>query len=229
MKTARRKDGCMMKTLNRLLIIGPPGAGKGTMGSLIATRFGIPTLSTGEVLREEIKQGTELGALAASLIDKGHFVPDEVVGKIVRDALGRSKNGFLLDGFPRNLSQAEMFGEMLEEGGLGLDAVLYLDIEKEVLVRRLSSRVVCGGCGKGYNSLTMPPSREGVCDACGEALERRKDDAPEFIGTRFETYEAQTAPLVAYYEALGLLHRIESDCDAETQFAQIERVLTESD
>lgn len=216
----------MMKTLNRLLIIGPPGAGKGTMGTLIAERFGIPTLSTGEVLREEIKKGTELGALASSLIDQGHFVPDEVVGKIVRDALGRSDGGFLLDGFPRNLSQAEMFGEMLEEAGLGLDAVLYLDIEKEVLVRRLSSRIVCGGCGRGYNTLTMPPTSEGICDACGEGLERRKDDAPEFIGTRFETYETQTAPLVSHYEKEGILHRIHSDCDAPAQFSQIEQVLT---
>ncbi len=187
----------------KLIILAAPGAGKGTQAEMLSKHFEIPSISTGAILRKSISDGTELGEIAKKFIDNGEFVPDDVMIKIVQERLNREdcKNGFILDGFPRTLKQAEA----LDESGIGIDAVLTLEVEDGKIVERLSGRLECEKCGSTFHKTHRIPKKEGVCDNCGGNLRTRADDKPEVIKNRLEVYHKQTEPLKRFYAEKGLL------------------------
>lgn len=191
----------------RLVLLGPPGVGKGTQASAMVEKYNIPHISTGDIFRANIKQGTDLGKKAKEYMDKGHLVPDDVVVSIVKDRLSEEdcKEGFLLDGFPRNISQAEILDEELSEMGIELDKVVNIYADKEILVERVVGRRICKTCGKGYHIKFNPPKKENVCDVDGGELFQREDDTKETVSTRIEVYEEQTQPLIDYYEKKGII------------------------
>lgn len=186
-----------------LILMGPPGAGKGTQGEILADKLGIQTISTGLMLRGAIKEGTEIGRLAAEYINDGKLVPDDVIVGVVKERLSKSdvQNGFILDGFPRTVAQAKA----LTETGIKIDKVLCIDVADEVIVERLSSRRECSGCGVPYNVISNKPQKEGVCDKCGAELIQRADDVPETIQNRLHVYHEETEPILNYYKDMGLL------------------------
>ncbi len=192
-------------------MLGPPGGGKGTQAKILSERLGIPQISTGDILREAVREGTELGKIAKKYMDEGKLVPDDIIVGIIKERLSQpdAKNGFILDGFPRTVAQAEAFDDMLKGIGESLKAVIFIDVPKEELVRRLTGRRTCSGCGRMYHVEFSPPKEEGVCDHCGKPLYQRDDDKEETIVKRLETYEAQTLPLVDYYKKKGFLVEIE--------------------
>lgn len=196
-----------------LIIMGAPGSGKGTYAKVLKDIFAVPHISTGEMFRKAIKEGSELGKLAQSLIDKGNFVPDDITNKLVKQRLTEEdcKNGFLLDGYPRNLDQAKAFTEILKELNINLDAVINLNVEDDEIVKRIVNRRLCTNCGQGYNVITIPPKKEGICDLCNSPLYTRADDNEETVKTRLTVYNSQTKPLVEYYEALNKLVNIDSN------------------
>ena len=185
----------------RFLIFGPPGAGKGTYTTRLKDKLGIATISTGDVFRDAMKQGTPLGQLAKQYYDKGQLVPDEVVTDVLKQWLGQpeTQNGFILDGYPRTIKQAQDLEELTP-----IDAVINLVVPEHVIVARLSSRRVCKNCGMIYNVLFLKPKVEGVCDKCGGPLIQRDDDQPEVIRERLKLYEATTKPLLEFFEEGGL-------------------------
>lgn len=187
----------------KLILLGAPGAGKGTQAEIISKELSIPTISTGDMIREALKSGTEMGLKAKSYMESGALVPDEVVIGIVKDriALDDCKDGFILDGFPRTIPQAEALDSM----GVDIDLVLDIEVKDEVIVKRMSGRRVCEKCGKTYHTESKPSKIEGVCDACTGALIQRKDDQIETVKTRLETYHKETEPLKDYYDAQGKL------------------------
>ena len=189
-----------------LILMGAPGAGKGTQSEKISEKWGIPAISTGEILRAAIKEGTSLGKKAKSYIDDGKLVPDEVVIGIIQEYLTSDacKNGFILDGFPRSIPQAEALDAM----GVRIDAALVLEVADDTIIKRMSGRRVCT-CGASYHVEYRPSRVEGICDKCGAALYVRQDDAPATVTKRLETYHTQTEPLKAYYAAKGLLVTVE--------------------
>lgn len=191
----------------RLVLVGPPGAGKGTQAQFIAAHFAVPKISTGDIFRENVSQGTELGTTAKKYMEAGDLVPDEVTLAMVRDRLTEddASDGFLLDGFPRNVPQAEAFEESLSELDNPLDVVLELVVDDEEVVRRLSGRRTCRNCGHIWHVDFDPTQREGVCDQCGGDLFQRDDDKPATVQHRLDVYAAQTAPLIAFYADRGLL------------------------
>ncbi len=191
----------------KLILLGAPGAGKGTQAEIICEKFNIPTISTGNILREAIKNGTEMGLKAKSYIDNGDLVPDSVVIGIIADRLEKDdcKNGFILDGFPRTIPQAEALNEM----GIEIDCALSIEVADEKIMQRLSGRRVCGGCGASYHIDYKRPAKDGICDACGEELVQRKDDSPETIADRLTVYHKQTEPLKDFYRAAGKLKIVE--------------------
>lgn len=186
-----------------LILLGAPGAGKGTQAEILCERLNIPTISTGNMIREALKSGTEMGKKAQSYIEAGKLVPDEVVIGIVRDRLAEDdcKNGFILDGFPRTIPQAEALDRM----GITIDRVVDINVPDEVITRRVSGRRVCPGCGNSYHVETKKPQTEGVCDRCGDTLVQRKDDQPETVQERLHVYHEQTEPLRDYYAKTGKL------------------------
>lgn len=190
----------------RLIILAAPGAGKGTQAEILSKHFGIPTISTGAILRKNIADGTELGEIAKKYIDDGKFVPDEVMIDIVRKRLHEAdcKGGFILDGFPRNLNQAEV----LDKSDIEIDKVLTLEVEDSAIIERLSGRLECKSCGSTYHKLYKKPKVEGVCDNCGGELTVRADDKPEIIKDRLATYHSQTEPLKKFYAEKGMLHTV---------------------
>jgi adenylate kinase len=194
----------------RLVLVGAPGAGKGTQAKFIANHFQIPAISTGDIFRANIAAKTELGQKAKRYMDAGDLVPDEVTIGIVRDRLSKddARNGFLLDGFPRTLAQAEALRDMLDDLGTPLDVVLELQVDDDEVVRRLSGRRTCRQCGHVWHVEFDPPSKEGVCDIDGGELFQRDDDKPATIRRRLEVYADQTAPLVGFYDQAGLLRSI---------------------
>jgi adenylate kinase len=212
------------------VFLGPPGVGKGTQASQLAVEFSIPHISTGDILREEIKAGTELGKLARSFIDDGNLVPDRVAVDIIQNRLKKddARDGYILDGFPRTVPQAEMFEGVLEELGSRLDRVIYLDASEEVLVRRLSGRRVCRDCGKIFHLVNMPPEVEGICDACGGELYQRPDDEPESVRHRFRVYQEKTADLIQWYEKKGLLTRVPGDIPWRETYGMLREIFSES-
>ncbi len=194
-----------------LILLGAPGAGKGTQAEILCDRLNIPTISTGNMIREALKSGTEMGKKAQSYIESGALVPDEVVIGIVRDRLAQDdcKNGFILDGFPRTIPQAEALDRM----GIIIDRVVDIDVPDEVIARRVSGRRVCPGCGNSYHVETKKPQHDGVCDRCGTTLVQRKDDRPETVEERLRVYHEQTEPLRAYYAAAGKLLTVDGQQD----------------
>jgi adenylate kinases len=196
----------------RLVLVGPPGAGKGTQAQFIAAHLAIPKISTGDIFRANVGQGTELGLVAKKYMDSGDLVPDEVTIAMVRDRLSEddAADGFLLDGFPRNVPQAETLDKMLHEMGTALDVVLELVVDDDEVIRRLSGRRTCRACGHIWHVEFDPPARRGSCDHCEGELFQRDDDRPETIRHRLEVYAAQTAPLVSYYAEKGILVGIDA-------------------
>jgi len=198
-----------------LLLLGAPGAGKGTQGALIAERYGIPKISTGDLLREAVRKGTPLGQEAKTYMDAGELVPDEVMLGLIREVLtgdAMVERGFVLDGFPRTLRQAEGLDRLLDAIGKPLDAVIVVSVPDEVLIRRLSGRRTCADCGAVYNVYLEPPSTPGRCDRCGGALVERADDTAATVRRRLEVYHEQTEPVIAYYERSRTpVYRVDGD------------------
>jgi adenylate kinase len=196
----------------RLVLVGPPGAGKGTQAEFIAAHLAVPKISTGDIFRANVAQGTPLGVEAKRYMDAGHLVPDEVTINMVGERLGESDagDGFLLDGFPRTVPQANALDKLLADLGGGLDLVIELVVENEEVIRRLSGRRTCRGCGRIWHIEFDAPSREGVCDRCGGELFQRDDDKAETIAERLKVYARDTAPLVDYYGAQGKLVGIDA-------------------
>lgn len=211
----------------RLLIMGRPGAGKGTQAANIKEYYGIPHISTGDMFRAAIKEETELGKLAKSYMDKGALVPDEVTIGIVKERLLKDdcKKGFLLDGFPRNVLQAEALDSFMKEQGISLDAVLDVNVDASILIRRIVGRRICKTCGATYHIDFNKPKKEGICDNCGTPLIQRADDTIETAGSRLEVYDKQTAPLLAYYEKQNLLKTVNGDQELNKVFEDIKAVL----
>ena len=187
----------------KIILLGAPGAGKGTQAEIISAKLGIPTISTGNILRAAVKAGTPIGLEAKHYMDAGKLVPDEVIIGIIQERLAQSDcaGGFILDGVPRTIAQAEA----LDPHGIAFDAVLSLEIADEVIAARLTGRRTCHACGATYHVVTAPPKSEGVCDKCGGALEQRKDDLPETVQHRLEVYHRETEPLKGFYQAKGVL------------------------
>ena len=208
-----------------LILLGAPGAGKGTQSERISEQWGIPAISTGEILRAAIKAGTELGAQAKIYIDKGQLVPDEIAIGIVKEYLsaGAFKNGFILDGFPRSIPQAEA----LEEMGIKVDCVLSLEIADEVIIKRMTGRRLCSGCGISYHIEHKKPVKENICDKCGSSLYIRSDDAAETVINRLETFHARTEPLKVFYEAKGLLKCVNGEAGVDDTTALVFKTLEE--
>lgn len=210
-----------------IILLGPPGAGKGTQAAGIVEKYKVPHISTGDIFRENIKQGTDLGKKAQEYMNKGELVPDDLVIEIATSRLAEDdcKNGFLLDGFPRTVYQAEKLDEFLKAKGGKIDHVLDIAVGKEELMKRLIGRRVCRSCGATYHIVNMPPAKEGVCDKCGGELYQRSDDKEETVANRIDVYEAQTKPLVNYYEKAGVLAHIDGTIGLKNVFDDIVKVL----
>lgn len=212
-----------------LILLGPPGAGKGTQAVNIVEKYGVPHISTGDIFRENIKNGTELGKKAQEYMNRGELVPDELVIDLATDRISQDdcKNGFLLDGFPRTVFQAEKLDEFLTTKGDKIDCVINLEVAKEELITRLTGRRVCKKCGASFHIVNIPPKTEGVCDFCGGELEQRKDDTVETAENRISVYEAQTLPLVDYYQKAGCIANIDGATGLDSVFADIVSALGE--
>ena len=207
----------------KLILLGAPGAGKGTQAEIISKKLGIPTISTGNILREAIKNGTETGLKAKSFMDNGKLVPDDVIIGIVRERVAEAdcENGFILDGVPRTVLQAQA----LEDAGVHFDAVVSIEIEDAVIEARMTERRVCGSCGASYHLTAHPPVQPGVCDLCGGELIIRKDDRPETVKNRLQVFHAQTEPLKDFYSALGVLKLVEGNQPIDSATQEILKVL----
>ena len=207
----------------RTILLGPPGAGKGTQAVKIVEKYNIPHISTGDIFRENIKNGTELGNRAKAYMDRGELVPDELVVEIATDRLTKDdcKNGFLLDGFPRTIFQAEKLDEFLAQRGEKIDKVINIDVEKDALVKRITGRRVCKSCGASYHVVNIPPKKDGVCDLCNGELIQRADDTEETVLNRIDVYNKQTKPLVDYYDKAGVIINIDGNKDLDDVLADI--------
>lgn len=198
-------------SLKRVIFLGPPGAGKGTHAVGLAKDLGISHLSTGDMLRAAVKAGTPLGQEAKGYMEAGKLVPDALIIDLLFESMGNDDRGWILDGFPRTVPQAEALGKRLASEGQELDGVILFEVPDQVLIERISSRLSCPSCGAVYNRLTQPPEKEGICDRCGAQLVTRKDDAPEAVSHRLEVYQEQTAPLIAWYADQGKLIRVDAN------------------
>lgn len=193
----------------KMILLGAPGAGKGTLAAVLNKKLGIPTISTGNIIREAMHSGTEMGQKAKAFVEEGKLVPDEVVIGIIRDRLAQDdcKNGYILDGFPRTIPQAQALRDM----GIDMDLVVEIAISDERIVSRMSGRRVCSKCGASYHIVNIPPKQEGICDDCGSELMIRKDDDPKTVLDRIQVYHEQTEPLKGFYEQLGVLRTVDGD------------------
>jgi adenylate kinase len=211
----------------RLILLGPPGAGKGTQAAKICQKYSIPHISTGDIFRRHIKEGTEFGKKAQEYMNRGELVPDDLVLEIAEARLIEEdcKNGFLLDGFPRTEYQAEQLDKYLDKKNLEIDKVLDIEVDKEVLKTRLVGRRVCRSCGATYHVINMPPEKEGICDVCGGELYQRSDDTAATVENRIEVYTVQTKPLVDYYEKLNKIAYIDGSKGLDDVLTDIESVL----
>jgi adenylate kinase len=197
----------------RIIFLGAPGSGKGTQSKLVAKDLAIPQLSTGDILRAAVKAGTEVGKKAKEFMDAGDLVPDEIIVGIIKDRTAEAdcQKGFILDGFPRTSAQAETLTQMFKESGQKLDHVVYLEIDPEKVVERLTGRRVCSDCGSEFHLQFKAPQKEGICDNCGKNLMHRSDDHEDKIRNRLSNYEAQTAPLIEYYKNAGVLKNVAAE------------------
>ncbi|MDP9009797.1 MAG: adenylate kinase [Pseudomonadota bacterium] len=213
----------------RIVLLGAPGSGKGTQSQLLVKTYGIPQISTGDLLREARSKGTELGLRAKAAMDAGKLVDDATVLGMIRERLSRpdAVNGFILDGFPRNIPQALALEKMLAEMGAPLDAVVLLNLDLGILFKRLTGRRICENCNRVFNIYTSPPGTLPHCDQCGDKprLVQRDDDKEEVIGKRLDVYEAQTKPLISHYTAAGLLRAVDADADVDTVFGNIQKAI----
>jgi len=211
----------------RIVLIGAPGGGKGTQAKLLVEKYGIPQISTGDLLREAVRAGSPLGLKAKQAMDAGQLVSDEIVLGMIKDRLAQSdaQKGFILDGFPRNIPQAEALDALLDDVNKPLQAGMLIDVEFDILMQRLTGRRTCGSCGQMFNIHTSPPRIEGRCDKCGGSLEHRADDNEETISNRLRVYEAETAPLVDYFRKQGKLRTVRGVGEVDSIFAAIQRVL----
>ena len=213
----------------RTILLGPPGAGKGTQAAKIVEKYGIPHISTGDIFRENIKKGTELGKKAQKYMNRGELVPDDLVIEIATTRLLEDdcKNGFLLDGFPRTVYQAEKLDEFLQSHDSKIDNVIDIAVGKDELIERLTGRRVCKSCGASFHVVNIPPKQEGICDYCGGELIQRADDNLETVTNRIDVYEDQTMPLIDYYEKAGTLTHIDGSTGLDNVFADIVSALGE--
>lgn len=211
----------------KIILMGPPGAGKGTQAEKLVEVYQIPHISTGDMFRKAQKEGTELGLKAKSYMDQGQLVPDEVTVGIVKERLEEDdcKDGFLLDGFPRTVQQADALDGILKELGMALDRVVNIEVDKAFLVDRLTGRRVCRTCGATYHVTNKAPKVEGVCDKCGGELYQRNDDKIETVSNRLDVYAAQTAPLIEYYQSKGIMSSIDGSKSMEDVLADIRSAL----
>jgi len=205
----------------RMIFLGAPGTGKGTQASVLAGKYSIPQISTGDILRKAVQDDTELGRKAKAVMEAGELVPDDVIINLVNERLSQSdcRRGYILDGFPRTLAQAESLDQLQ-----AIDAVIYLDVDNRVIIDRLTTRRVCRGCGKLYNVATDPPPASGRCDVCGGEIYQRDDDSEETVRNRLDVYYEKTAPLKSYYQDRGVLHIIDGNRPIEEVRADIATV-----
>ncbi|CEN21381.1 adenylate kinase [Paraclostridium sordellii] len=211
----------------RIILLGPPGAGKGTQAAGIVEKYNIPHISTGDIFRKNIKEGTELGKKAKGFIDQGLLVPDELTVGLVTDRISQPdcKNGFMLDGFPRNVAQAQHLDKYLKEVGISLDKVVNIEVDKDILVGRAVGRRICKSCGATYHVEFNPPKVDGVCDVCGGELYQRADDNEETVSKRIQVYLDETKPLVNYYSQEGIIANINGQQSIDKVFTDIVNAL----
>ena len=211
----------------KIIMLGAPGAGKGTQAKMIADKYHLPHISTGDIFRANIKEGPELGKQAKEYMDRGALVPDELTVKILLDRVSADdcKNGYVLDGFPRTIPQAEVLDEALTKLGDAVDLAINVEVPDESIVRRMSGRRACLKCGATYHIEHIPPKKEGICDVCGEALVQRDDDKPETVQKRLTVYHEQTAPLIEYYGNKKILKEVDGTKDMEAVFADITKLI----
>lgn len=211
----------------RIILLGPPGAGKGTQAQSISNKYVIPHVSTGDIFRRNITEGTELGILAKSYMDKGLLVPDNVTINLVKSRLKEqdTKNGFLLDGFPRTINQAEVLEELLAEDHEDIEVALLIKVPREFIIKRMTGRRVCPSCGASYHLEFNPPMIKNICDDCGSKLIQRKDDTKETVQERLEIYDFQTSPLIDYYEKKGILKPVDGTKAINEVFEEISGIL----
>jgi len=207
----------------RIVLLGPPGSGKGTQSKLLVGRYDVEKISTGDILRENISEKTDLGVLAHPFMEKGKLVPDEVILAMVKEILNQDSvaSGFIFDGFPRTIAQAEGFDLILSKRNISIDHVINLEVLEDEVVRRLSSRWSCPQCASVYNSISSPPAVSGICDNCGAEITQRIDDKEETVRVRLAVYFEETDPLIEFYSKQGLLRRISGDGGAEIIFDRI--------
>ncbi|MGN0170416.1 MAG: adenylate kinase [Lachnospiraceae bacterium] len=207
----------------KLIMLGAPGAGKGSQAKVLSDKYGIPHISTGDIFRANIKEGTQLGKKAKEYMDQGLLVPDELVCDLVVDRIKQDdcKKGFILDGFPRTIPQAESLDAALEQINEAMDYAVDLEVDDEVIVERMGGRRACVDCGATYHVVNMPPAKDGVCDRCGAKLVLRDDDQPETVKKRLDVYHEQTAPLIEYYRKKGILVQFDGTQKPDEVFRQI--------
>ena len=212
----------------KIIMLGAPGAGKGTQAKMIAEKYGIPHISTGDIFRSNIKDGTELGMEAKKYMDQGLLVPDELTVKILLDRVARAdcRNGYVLDGFPRTIPQAEVLDQALEKIGDQIDFAINVSVPDENIVKRMSGRRACVGCGATYHIEHIPPQEEGHCDTCGMELILREDDKPETVQNRLNVYHSQTQPLIEFYQKKGILQTVDGTVDMKAVFDAIVAILS---
>ncbi len=210
-----------------IILLGAPGVGKGTQAQLISKEFSIPQISTGDILRNEVKMGTPLGKEAKGYMDKGALVPDDIIIRMMENRIRQDdcKRGFILDGFPRTVAQAEAFDEMLKKNGLTLDRVILIDVPEEEIIERLTGRRVCPKCGAVYHIKNNPPKNDNLCDKCGVELVQRDDDKREVVENRLKVYRESTMPLIDYYTKTGKLVKVDGRGSIEETFEKIKKIL----
>lgn len=213
----------------KIIMLGAPGAGKGTQAKMIADKYNVPHISTGDIFRANIKNGTELGMEAKKYMDQGQLVPDELTVKILLDRVAKEdcKNGYVLDGFPRTIPQADVLDDALTKLGDKIDYAINVDVPDENIIRRMGGRRACVSCGATYHIEHVPPKAEGVCDRCGNGLILRDDDKPETVKNRLVIYHDQTQPLIEFYEEKGVLKNVDGTVDMKDVFAAIVSILGE--
>ena len=213
----------------KIIMLGAPGAGKGTQAKMIADKYGVPHVSTGDIFRANIKNGTELGMEAKKYMDQGLLVPDELTVKILLDRVSQPdcKNGYVLDGFPRTIPQAEVLDKALAELGESIDYAIDVDVPDDNIVKRMSGRRACVSCGATYHVVHVPPKKEGICDRCGSELILRDDDKPETVKNRLDVYHKQTQPLIDFYTKKGVLKTVDGTVDMQDVFKAIVAILGE--
>lgn len=211
----------------KIIMLGAPGAGKGTQAKMIAEKYAVPHVSTGDIFRANIKNGTELGMEAKKYMDQGLLVPDELTVKILLDRVAQEdcRNGYVLDGFPRTIPQAEVLDRALDEIGDKIDYAINVDVPDENIIRRMGGRRACLSCGATYHVEHIPPKQEGICDTCGKELVLRDDDKPETVKNRLDVYHKQTRPLIDFYQAKGILRTVDGTADMKDVFAAVTAIL----